>query len=161
MKKKKALFGYSLTLGSIVFLLALIFLAPFLKSRYESVSALIYSVFSPVCHQIPSRSFFLFGHPLAVCGRCLGIYVGFLVATLTYPIIRSFLQLELPRTRTFVLFSLPIVLDTTGNFLHLWLTPNIPRFFLGFIWGLILPFYFIPGITEMLLIITREKERKP
>ena len=47
-----------------------------------------YAVGSFVCHQIPARSFYLGGHPLAVCGRCTGLYVsalaGGLVALLAW-----------------------------------------------------------------------------
>ena len=32
--------------------------------------------FSLVCHQQPERSFILFGGTVAVCARCLGIYLG-------------------------------------------------------------------------------------
>ena len=32
--------------------------------------------FAIVCHQRPERSFFLFGSTVAVCSRCLGIYLG-------------------------------------------------------------------------------------
>jgi uncharacterized membrane protein len=32
--------------------------------------------FSLVCHQHPERCFWLFGAPIAVCARCLGIYLG-------------------------------------------------------------------------------------
>ena len=32
--------------------------------------------FALVCHQRPERSFWLFGAPVAVCARCLGIYIG-------------------------------------------------------------------------------------
>lgn len=32
--------------------------------------------FSLVCHQRPERSIWIFGAPIAVCARCLGIYVG-------------------------------------------------------------------------------------
>jgi uncharacterized membrane protein len=48
--------------------------------------ALLYSVpalgfalqlgFALVCHQRAERSFFLFGGSIAVCARCLGIYLG-------------------------------------------------------------------------------------
>ena len=36
----------------------------------------IWQFFSPVCHQDPARSFWILGAPLAVCARCLGIYLG-------------------------------------------------------------------------------------
>jgi uncharacterized membrane protein len=31
---------------------------------------------SKACHQNPVRSFWLCGHPVALCGRCLGVYFG-------------------------------------------------------------------------------------
>jgi uncharacterized membrane protein len=37
----------------------------------------IYSLFSRICHQDPSRSWHLAGEPLAVCIRCTSIYFGF------------------------------------------------------------------------------------
>lgn len=40
------------------------------------MAATIFWFFSPVCHQDPARSFWLFGAPVAVCARCLGIYLG-------------------------------------------------------------------------------------
>lgn len=40
----------------------------------------LYRLFSTICHQLPDRSWFLQGHPLAVCIRCSAIYLGFLTA---------------------------------------------------------------------------------
>ena len=37
-------------------------------------------VFSFFCHQDPSRTFLPGGEPLAMCARCVGVYVGFLLA---------------------------------------------------------------------------------
>ena len=51
--------------------------APYLAiGSYGALSFLIFLFFSPVCHQDPARSFWIFGAPGAVCARCLGIYVG-------------------------------------------------------------------------------------
>jgi uncharacterized membrane protein len=41
-----------------------------------SIASGIYAAASVVCHQIPSRSFALAGGPIAVCARCLGLYLG-------------------------------------------------------------------------------------
>lgn len=158
-KKHKVYFLYVLILTGVIAWLGVIFLAPYLKSQSLSLNIFIYSVFSPICHQTPSRSFFFYGQPLAVCGRCLGIYSGFFIGTLLYPFLKGFSNTDLPKTRIFVIFSIPIVIDTMGNFLHLWLTPNVPRFFIGFLWGLILPFYFIAGITDLLLNAGQPKEK--
>ncbi len=41
-----------------------------------SLRAVLMEGFSSVCHQLPGRSPHLHGVQLAVCDRCLGIYVG-------------------------------------------------------------------------------------
>ena len=41
---------------------------------------LAHQVFSLLCHQDPSRTFQPGGEPLAMCARCVGVYVGFLLA---------------------------------------------------------------------------------
>ena len=52
-------------------------MAPYLSAGGYSLAALaIFLFFSPVCHQDPARSFWIFGAPVAVCARCLGIYLG-------------------------------------------------------------------------------------
>lgn len=149
---------YFLTLGGIILWIGLIIIVPYLKSKSISLNTFGYAMFSPICHQIPSRSFFLFRHPLAVCSRCFGIYVGSLLGVLSYPLVHKFSIASLPKPRTLILVSLPIVVDTIGNFLHLWLTPNLPRFFIGILWGVILPFYFITGITDFVLSIRHKRE---
>lgn len=51
--------------------------APYLAAAgYGAITFAIVLFFSPVCHQDPARSFWLLGAPVAVCARCLGIYLG-------------------------------------------------------------------------------------
>ena len=152
---------YFLTLAGIVSWLGLIFLAPYLKSQSSGLSFFTYAAFTPVCHQIPSRSFFLFGYPLAVCARCLGIYSGFLGGMGLYPLHRGFSEIAIPRIRTFILATSPLVIDALGNFSHLWSTPNWLRFLIGFLWGLILPFYFISGVADFFINRARRKAARP
>jgi len=53
-------------------------LAPYLASvgAYWP-SRMIYIVYRLTCHQLPERSFFLFGHKMAICARCTAIYTSF------------------------------------------------------------------------------------
>lgn len=52
-------------------------LAPYLAvAGYSAITLAIVFFFSSVCHQDPARSFWIFGGPVAVCARCLGIYLG-------------------------------------------------------------------------------------
>lgn len=37
----------------------------------------VYTLFSIICHQSPSRSWFIAGEPFAVCIRCTSIYFAF------------------------------------------------------------------------------------
>jgi uncharacterized membrane protein len=39
-------------------------------------AALVYAVGAVVCHQLPGRSFHLWGRQMPVCARCTGIYLG-------------------------------------------------------------------------------------
>ena len=159
-QKSKVIIIYLFSAIIIMGWVAAIFLAPYLRSRDLPGSILIYSLFSPICHQNPARSFFICGYQLAVCSRCLGIYAGFLGGIVIYPFLRGFSAVYLPRTKYFIAMSLPIGLDTLGNFFRLWNTSNWPRFSLGFVWGLILPFYLITGLAELFTTDTGLKMKK-
>ena len=51
--------------------------APLLAAFGYTLSAwAILQFFSLACHQDPARSFWIAGAPVAVCARCLGIYLG-------------------------------------------------------------------------------------
>ncbi len=88
----KVIFVYSGTLAGVLLWIAAIFFAPYLKSQTSEWNRLIYAVFSLICHQIPSRCFYVYGYPLAVCARCLGVYFGFLTGTVFYPFLKGFFQ---------------------------------------------------------------------
>lgn len=146
---KPIILTYVFTAIGITAWLVAIFWAPYLRSHASPWERFVYSVFSPVCHQLPSRSFHILGQPLAVCARCLGIYAGFFIGVGLYPFLRGFDETSLPRTSIFVLISFPIVTDTLGNLVRLWETPNAVRFTTGLLWGSLLPFYFITGLADL------------
>jgi len=149
--KAKAGFIYGLTMAGTLVWLGAIIMAPYLRSRGARLNTLIYAVFAPTCHQIPSRSFHLWGFPLAVCGRCTGIYVGFLAGLLVLPFLRGLGKTSLPRVWSFVLATGPLAADGLGNLLGLWSTGNVLRLAIGFIWGVILPFYLLAGLNSLFL----------
>ncbi len=154
--RQKILTIYAVSFGSLLLWMGAIFLAPFLRSHSQPWGEFIYSVFSPVCHQISERSFFVFGFPLAICTRCLGIYTGCLLGLMLYPIIQGFADTKIPKIRLFVLISSPIAIDTFGNFFLAWRTTPWLRFTIGFIWGIILPFYFISGLSDAWIRIKKK-----
>lgn len=148
---------YLLTVAGTAIWLSAIFLAPVLAGRGSAGAArLIYAAFSPICHQAPGRCFTFHGHPLAVCGRCLGIYTGFAAGLVLYPFVRGFSKLELPSTRVFLLLTLPLAVDGAAGILRIWASPITVRFAIGVVWGTVLPFFFVTGLADLLLARRRK-----
>ena len=66
-------------------LAALPFVAPYLLSvGLTDVAQVIYLAYSYTCHQVPERSWFLFGYQMAFCQRDTATYVAMLLAGLVY-----------------------------------------------------------------------------
>lgn len=149
VSEMKITITFLLTLAGISAWMAAIFMAPYFKNRGSILGAFFYSLFAPICHQIPTRSFFFFGQPLAVCGRCLGIYAGFFAGSIIYPFSKGLKKAGVPGRTLLITVSIPIVFDTAGNFLKLWSASNITRLLLGFSWGIVLPYYFIPAVASI------------
>lgn len=53
-----------------------IVLAPWMARSVAWLGAVPYAIGALVCHQLPDRSFHLWGAQLPVCARCTGLYVG-------------------------------------------------------------------------------------
>jgi uncharacterized membrane protein len=149
--RKKIALVYGLTAAGTLVWLAGIFLAPLLGSLEVRWAGLVYAVYSPVCHQLPSRSLWAWGFQLGVCARCLGIYLGFGAGVALYPVIRGFRRVRLPDTKAFLALSAPIVIDTAGNFLGIWRSAGLARLIFGLLWGFILPYYLITGFAGLRL----------
>jgi uncharacterized membrane protein len=58
----------------------------------------------PACHQSPTRCLMFDGHPLALCARCLGVYMGFL----SWPFVRKLNWF----------FLLPWIFITAGDLIY-------------------------------------------
>jgi uncharacterized membrane protein len=111
--------------------------APYAASRGWIAGPLIYAFFDRICHQIPERSFWAFGHQLAVCHRCLGLYVGFAAGLLLLAHLPALTWRLLQRPRLLVLFVAPMLLDVVwpSNY---FLTRFVSGFVASFPVGLLL-----------------------
>jgi uncharacterized membrane protein len=144
---------YTAILSGALVWCALILLAPAAASSsgFGPLGSLVYAFFSPLCHQIASRSFHLFGEPLAVCGRCSAIYFGFLAGTIIYPLYR--MRKGSPRApqpgRMYLILSiLPVLVDFTLEAAGVYDSSNVIRAATGAWFGVMLPFLIIPGAVE-------------
>jgi uncharacterized membrane protein len=111
----------------------------------------LYRAFSYVCHQIPERSFFIAGHPFAVCSRCTGLYAGFTVATLAYPLVRSLRQTEAPPRKWLFLAAAPLAIDFAVGYFGVWENTHSSRFATGALLGAVSVFYVLPGLMDLSL----------
>lgn len=103
--------SFGILLTAAVCWLGLVVLAPFAAAHQKWWAGLTYSFFRPLCHQLPERSFLWLGYPLAVCHRCTGLYVGFLLGLLLAALIPRFRSLLAAHPRMIAAFALPLVID--------------------------------------------------
>src|SRR5882762_7980655 len=128
----------------------LIVSAPFAQAHgHPAFAAPIYKAFSFVCHQIPERSFHLAGYKFAVCSRCTGLYSGFALAVLIYPIVRSLRQTETPSIVWLFLATVPLVIDFSLGYFSIWQNNHASRFATGALLGSVAVFYILPGLIEL------------
>ena len=149
------------TVGSLA-LIALILVAPVaLNSGHAFWGITIYQAFSIVCHQIPERSFFIGAHKFAVCSRCTGLYSGFALATLFYPLVRSLRRTEAPPRKWLFMAAAPLGIDFSLTFLGIWENTHSSRFITGALLGAVAVFYVMPGLVDLSLRDWTKKATAP
>jgi len=115
------------------------------------LSFVVYETFSHVCHQIPERSFFIAGHPLAVCARCTGLYVGFAAVVASYPLITSLKRTHTPERKWLFLAAAPLGIDFALGFFGVWENSHLSRFLTGGLLGAVSVFFILPGLVQLSL----------
>ena len=130
-------------------LCAIIFAPPvFASGGGPATAAIIYFLFSPVCHQTPERSFALLGFPLAVCHRCCGIYLGlFLGSLMKNPWMH---RSPVTRRRWILAATIPLALDALLPYAGLWANTGLSRFITGLWFGIPTASLLVRGIEEFL-----------
>ena len=148
--KRRALIFWALSTTVIVLLVGLIVVAPVAAAGGHSTLARgIYGAFAMLCHQLPERSYFIDGHQLAVCARCTGVYAGFTLMLLLYPLISSLKNTETPPRGWLILATIPLVIDISVNFFGFWQNTHTSRLLTGAVLGGVVVFYVMPGIISL------------
>ncbi len=144
---------WTILLTGSLLLLALIVGAPFARaSQHGLISGTLYQAFSYVCHQQPERSFFVARQPLAVCARCTGLYAGFALTTLLYPLFTSFTSMrgtDPPERKWLFIAVAPLAIDFGLGFLGIWENTHWSRFVTGALFGSVVVFYVMPALAEL------------
>lgn len=78
------------------------------------------------CHQIPERSFFLFGYQFPICARCTGVLLGYVFSIFLFRCVNFIFCI--------VLSSL-MLLDWSVQYLNIKKSTNIRRFVTGICGG--------------------------
>jgi uncharacterized membrane protein len=148
--RKRPLLVWAVVAIGAWFLVATFIGAPLLLANGHTEAGLfIYRIFSRLCHQIPDRSFFIDGHPFAVCARCSGLYIGFAMGVSFYPLLGSFSSLSTPPRTLLFLAAAPIIIDFCLGFFGIWNNTHTSRFMTGAILGGVSAFYVVPGLIEL------------
>jgi uncharacterized membrane protein len=156
-----ALFAWAALCLVSLDLLVMVLAAPVLLAHgYTQPAGLIYKAFSFLCHQLPSRSFHLEGHALGVCARCTGIYAGFAVSALFYPLVRSLRSSEAPRRIWLLLACVPIAVDFALGFFGIWPNTHFSRFATGAIFGAACALFVTPGFLDIGRAVQRSLRRQ-
>jgi len=146
---------WAITAAIALAIVALIIGAPLLQSGHPQFSASVYRSFSFVCHQIPERSFHLAGNNFAVCSRCTGLYAGFAITTLCYPLARSLRNTDTPSRLWLILATLPLGIDFGLTYFGVWQNTHLSRFVTGALLSSVAVFYIVPGLIDLGLGVTR------
>lgn len=110
----------------------------------------IYAFFLYICHQYPTRSFWVLDHPLAICSRCTGGYMGISLAALIFYFDTHWRNEQLKKIKeqrfSFGILLLLIgVLDGLCQALGFYDSGNLARFLSGLIGGAGVFFLIYPG----------------
>ncbi len=154
--KKGNVFKYKIVYLIILFLsfiwCFLFISVPFLAEGNffcRKLAGFIFLFFSPICHQNPDRSFHLMGHPLAVCSRCSGIYIGFLLGVIIYPFFKGFNRKSLAPRWVLVAGMLPTIFEFVLSRCGIIGSGLFFRSITGLILGGVTAFYVIPAIFQV------------
>lgn len=138
----------------ILLILALLydtlFTFPPILEHFGINAGVIYQFFHPVCDQLSSRSFHIFGYKLAVCSRCASIYYAGTLGIIVYPFVRSLKDVRIPNPFYLVIPFAAMVADFSVNYLGIGHNTFVSRSITGGAFGFSLAFFLVPVWISLL-----------
>ncbi len=131
-------------------------LAPILAALgADQVSTLVFQLYSITCHQMPERSYFLFGHQMAYCERNTAIYGAMAVSGIAYIWLRR-RDLESLPVGWYVVLILPMAIDGFSQLIGLRESTWLLRGLTGGLFGAATIWLAFPRLQESFDEIYRE-----
>src|SRR5215207_3630098 len=96
--------------SGVILYAGLPWLSPLAKaSGHPLIGELLFRIYTPLCHQLPERSFFVCGHQVGFCHRCVAMYSSIVVAGLLFGVLRR--RIRPTSLKIGGLLLLPILVD--------------------------------------------------
>lgn len=96
-----------------------------------------FKAFHLLCHQDPTRSFFIGDSQMAVCARCIGIYSSFLAGVILMPFVTLVKEVKFRYYFRLMIGTIILnVIDVLGNLFEFWTNTNESRLIMGVLFGL-------------------------
>lgn len=156
--RKQAIRVWVIGVAVVLIWVLMILAAPMAKANgFVAFSSPLYHFFSFICHQIPERSFFVYGEQFGVCSRCFGVYFGLLAGFAVFPLWRQINEIE-PLPRFWLFLSLvPMSIDASLTILGIWENTHLSRFITGLVLGLACATFIVPALVEITRNLTYRK----
>lgn len=148
-KTAKSVYSVILTVAFIWCALAIA--APLLINSggvFTKISFFLYSLFSTTCHQEEVRSFTIAGGQVAVCSRCMIIYLSFTLGSIVYPFVRNLSSISMPPLWILLSTAGIMFIDAVSGIIGVYENTFLTRSLTGGLLGFVLPFYIIPGLIN-------------
>ncbi|HLV99726.1 MAG TPA: DUF2085 domain-containing protein [Ktedonobacterales bacterium] len=116
----------------------------------NAAEAWLLHTYHGLCDQVPSHSYYLFGHQVCLCERCLAIYTTFLLGGLALAIVPRLRQTARPlHWWLWLLLMVPMALDGGTQLLGWRESDLLLRTITGFLFGLGGAWFVLPHIEEV------------
>ncbi|MCK4385712.1 MAG: DUF2085 domain-containing protein [candidate division Zixibacteria bacterium] len=120
----------------------------------EGIAKYIYKFYGISCHQIPSRSFFIFDHQIAICARCF----SFFSSMLAFGLLISLKNVRPLNREIAFLLALSILIDVLLQTVGISESTNLLRVTTAVLLSLSLSFYIYPRIKASIECFTENTE---
>lgn len=141
---------YQILMFCRIFLYVLLF--PHKNINLMQIPDILYKIGYSICHQIPERTFFVFGQPMPLCSRCTGIYLGVIISFAFYFFTntrkgKNSLPPPLFVNIASLFFAIVMGVNALTDSFGFGSYGNDFRFITGILFGFILPYYLLTALN--------------